>query len=517
MVHLNYRKRMKGLLAVAIAIAFVISGCSSNNGAASSSEPAPSGSASQAQPTNSAEPSPSELPPVELSWYYGVGAIQPDQQEVEDAVNQYLKENTKLNATVKLYAYDFGSYDQKMNTKVAANENMDILWTTAGWTLIYSQNVAKGAFLALDELLPEYAPHIYNEMMPKPFWEDVKYPEDQKIYAIPNYQVAATASGFVFRKDLVDKYDFDITTVKKTADLEPFLKALKENEPNVIPLAFQYKNGPDFDNDYRYFEWVWYDKNDPFTPVDIVRTPERQAYWELMHDWYEKGYVYKELATVKDFSALMQTGKVAVTTDVTFKPGGEVELKQANGGHDVVRQQITDVAFTGVTATMNAISRTSKHPERALMFLDLVNSDKTLYQLLCYGIQGKHYNEVDGYYQPIEGSGYNPGVDWVFGNQFNGLLREGQPKDLWEQTKKLNESAQLSPLYGFKFNPETIKTENAAMNSVEDEYRKMLDFGVADPQKILPKYLEALDKAGQAKVNAEIKKQFDEWKAANGK
>lgn len=517
MSFLNHRKHLKIWLSVVLVFAFIISGCSSNKNNGSSADPSSSPSKASTEPSSSAPASEAELPPVELSWYYGVGAIQPDQQEVEDAVNKYLKENTKLNATVKLYAYDFGSYDQKMNTKVAANENMDILWTTAGWTLIYSQNVSKGAFLALDDLLPEYAPHIYSEMMPKPFWEDIRYPEDHKIYAIPNYQVAATASGFVFRKDLVDKYNFDISTVKKTSDLEPFLKTLKENEPDVIPLAFQYKNGPDFDNDYRYFEWVWYNKNDPSTPVDIVKTPERKAYWELMHDWYEKGYVYKELATVKDFSALMKTGKVAVTTDVTFKPGGEVELKSANGGFDVVRQQITDVAFTGVTATMNAISKSSKNPERALMFLDLVNTDKTLYQLLCYGIKGKHYNEADGYYQPIEGSGYNPGVDWVFGNQFNGLLHEGQPKDLWEQTKKLNESAQLSPLYGFKFNPEPIKTENAAMNAVEEEYRKMLDFGVADPEKVLPKYIDALDKAGQAKVSAEIKKQFDEWRAANGK
>lgn len=497
----------KLLLALVTVAAFILSGCSKSTPEEGAS-PSPT-----TAPSESSEPGEAELPQVQLTWHYGIGALQPDQQEVEDAVNKYLKENTKLNATIKLVPIDFGSYDQKLNPMIAANESMDLMWTTQSWLGSYPNNVSNGAFLALDDLLPQYAPKTFNEMMPVKFWEDIKYPADHKIYAIPNYQIAATASGFVFRKDLVEKYGFDTTSVKQLSDLEPFLKTLKENEPDIIPLAFQ--NPPNFQNEYAYTGGVWFKKSDPTVPVDMM--PLDIEYWEIIHDWYEKGYVYPELAMIKDFNAFFNEGKVAVSTDLTFKPGGEEELKKVHGGHDVVMQRMTDVTFTGVNATMNAILKHSKNPERALMFLELVNTDKTLYHLLCYGIKGKHYNEVDGYYQAIEGSGYAPGIDWVFGNQFNGLLREGQPKDLWEQTKQLNESAELSPLYGFTFDQEPVKTENAAISAVNEEYSTILNFGVADPAETAPKYIEALEKAGKPKFDAELKRQLDAWLAANGK
>ncbi len=513
----GWKKGTQGLVIILLMLSLVISGCTKNGNNEPSAAPEETMAAGEtAAPTAEATAAP--LEPVELTWYYGTGAQQPDQQVVEDAVNKYLKEKTSLNVTLHLNAVDFGSYDQKLNPMIAANEDMDILWTTAGWLLIYTSNVAKGSFLALDELLPKYAPKIANEMMPASFWEDVKYPADQKIYAIPNYQIAATAQGFVFQKELVDKYKFDITTVKKTADLEPFLKTLKENEPGIIPLAFHGPRNPiDFGTDYKYSSSIWYDKDDPFTPVDLDKTPEKKAYWDLMHSWYDKGYLYQDLAIVKDFDALVKEGNIAVINDATFKPGGESELKVKFGGKDVVRQQMTDVSFTGVTATMNAISKNSKNPERALMLLELINTDKELYQLLCYGIVGTHYNVVDGVYQAIEGSAYAPGIDWVFGNQFNGLLRVGQPADLWEQTKRLNESAEVSPLYKFHFNADAMKTEEAAMNAVIDEYIPMLNFGVADPNVVVPKYLEALEKAGSLRFGEEVKKQLDAWIAGGKK
>lgn len=515
----NTNKALKSVLALIVVLSVVAGGCSSNNNGKDASSPASaSESSSPGASTEVAATLEAELPMVELKWHYGTGALQPDQQEVEDAVNEYLKNNTKLNATIDLIPYDFGSYDQKMNPMIAANEDMDILWTTQSWLLSYPQNVNKGAFLALDELLPQYAPKVAKEMMPEKFWEDIKNPADGKIYAIPNYQVAATAAGFVFRKDLVEKYNFDIASVKKTADLEPYLKLIRENEPDIIPFVFQdYRNTPDYGNDLRSSGWIWYYKNDPYTPVDLNKTPERLAFWNLMHSWYEKGYIYQDLATVKDYNAFIKAGNIAVSADVTFKPGGEAEMKTQNGGFDVVRQQLKESSFAGVASTMNAISRNSKNPDRALMFLELVNTDRTLYHLLCYGIKGKHYNEVDGYYQAIEGSGYNPGIDWVFGNQFNGLLREGQPKDLWEQTKTLNETAEVSPLYAFHFNSETVKTEEAATGAVHDEYLPMLNFGVADPAVVLPKYEEALEKAGQKKIDAEVKAQLDAWLEETGK
>ena len=502
------------LSVLAIAVMLVLAGCSNNNAKSEPSASAESSKTSQ-PPDGKGE---GELPPVELTWYYGTGQQQPDQQVVEDAVNKYLKDNTRLNATVKLKPIDFGSYDQKLNVAIASNDPMDIVWTTQSWLLKYQENIKKGAFLALDDLLPQYAPKVFNEVMPQKYWDDVRADTDGKIYAVPSYQLAAKAFGFVFQKRFVDKYGFDISTVKTEADLEPFLETLKKNEPGMIPFAFRPEDNGIADPDLRdYAGYITYNKNDPFKALNYYETPQYKAFLDLMHSWYQKGYIYQDSATVKDWNEFFRKGNVAVTTDVTSKPGADAEFPAANGGHETVSRTITSPIFYGVTATMNAISSKSKNPERAMMFLELVNTDQELYRLLSYGLKGKHYEDQDGYYKKADNSAYAPDIFWVFGNPNLSLLSPGQPKDLFDQIREYNEAAEVPPMTGFHFDDSNLKTEMAAVNAVKGEYIIPLQTGTADPNVVLPKFLEALKKAGYDKILAELNKQLAEWADKNGK
>ena len=71
---------------------------------------------------------------------------------------------------------------------------------------------------------------------------------------------------------------------------------------------------------------------------------------------------------------------------------------------------------------MIGISRTSKNPEKAFKFIELVNTDKDLYNLICFGIEGKHYNlDENGRVVFNDQGGYIPKACWKFGNQFNAL------------------------------------------------------------------------------------------------
>lgn len=45
-----------------------------------------------------------------------------------------------------------------------------------------------------------------------------------------------TEIGWVFKKDLVEKYNFDYKSVQTLKDLEPYLETLKENEPGITPV-----------------------------------------------------------------------------------------------------------------------------------------------------------------------------------------------------------------------------------------------------------------------------------------
>ncbi len=150
-------------------------------------------------------------------------------QIVNDAINEYLKK--KINATIKLVQIDWGAYNEKMNLMFSGGEACDLVFT-APWINNYFQLVNNESLLGLDELLPKYAPELWNDIKPE-FWNAVRV--KGTIYAVPNQQIWVKPWGFAARKDMVEKYNFDWQSVKKWEDLEPFLETLVKNEPDIIP------------------------------------------------------------------------------------------------------------------------------------------------------------------------------------------------------------------------------------------------------------------------------------------
>ena len=54
--------------------------------------------------------------------------------------------------------------------------------------------------------------------------------------------------------------------------------------------------------------------------------------------------------------------------------------------------QITNASARGA---MTAINKNSAHPEKAMEFLNLVNTDEYLRNLLNYGIEGVHWTKAE--------------------------------------------------------------------------------------------------------------------------
>jgi len=508
----NKRNGLRFTMALALGSALALTSACGNNNSNSNASPSPSGTPSGASASASGPASASsgtELKPVELTWYYPQNAENPDLKLVNDEVNKITQ--VKINATIKLKPIDFGNYEQKMNTIVASGEAFDLIWTS-NWLFKFDTNQKKGVFAPLDDLLNTVGKDLYATMQEK-FWNDAK--QEGSIYAVPNFQISASRPSFVLQKRFVDKYNFDTHSIKKIEDLEPFLKTIKENEPGITPFGTTrgFYSGLLYGIDSKVP--VYYDDKTYTVLPDI--TDELREYYKLVRSWYTKGYINEDAATLKSAADAYNKGTTAAWFDVTGKPGSEVEFKAADGGYDVVLVPLAQPVFTGAASTMNAISRTSKNPERAMMFLQLVNTDKELYNLLVYGIEGKHYTKLDDTYIKIDqDAGYFTNSDWVFGNVTNGYLPEGAPADKFEQTLKVNDEARVSPFSGFSFNSEPVKTEIANMQAVRDEYQASLGTGTLDPEKYLPIYEEKLKKAGSDVVVAETQKQLDEWLKQKG-
>ncbi|MFC4812523.1 ABC transporter substrate-binding protein [Paenibacillus sp. GCM10023250] len=528
----------KGLTALtaAFAVSLLLSGCGSNEGsggsanggngdggnaAANADNGGSNAGSTNAGAANGGSDS-LKLEPYTIKWFVPGSAAQKDQALVNEEVSKYLKD--KINASFDLEVIDWGSWADKMNLKFASSEPFDLMYT-ANWDG-FTTKIAQGNIIDITSLIDQYAQDAKAVIEPA-LLEGSKV--NGKNYGMPVNKEMATQFGVMLRKDLVDKYAIDITTIKTLQDLEPYYDIIKEKEPGVTP--FYLNKDTSLLNVWQNNNFDHYDDgagtltkgSTDFKLVMGLETPEAKAGYDLIHQWYQKGYVNKDAATLQDMSGGLKAGK-AFSFPEQLKPGKDAEVSTATGVQWVQVELTQPVIRTSDTqGSMASISRTSKDPARAMMFLNLLYTDKTLVNLIAFGIEGKHYKKVgDNTIDFADGvtaqtSGYNLNQAWLFGNQFNDFLWANEDPQKWEKFKTFNESAKNSPLLGFVFDPSNVKTEVAAITNVGKEFNPGLGTGTLDPNVYVPKYIDKLKAAGIEKVIAEEQKQLDAWRAAQSK
>lgn len=515
-------KRMKNRTwpgALLLALLLLLTACAGTDNTTKPQEAA--GGEGKAGQGNAAVEGNGELAPVELVWYYPQPAAQSDLATMEKALNE--RTQAAINATVKLKPIDFGEYTQKMNTIAASGEKFDIAWTS-NWNFDFVQNVHKGVFIPLDELLGEYAPELAAEL-PDFMWDMVKVGGD--IYGVPNYQSITGREGFIIPTAYAEKYGLQPESIRSWPEIEPFLEAIKTAEPDVWPLAVSRSGMFSYLINSQNIDTLPITNNPPIgfyrdaealELINVYASPEYREYTEIMREWYGKKYINHDAPTLKSTDDLTNAGKGIVSFSHGLNPGTEVGNKNNKfGGKDVLYVPLTEfiISSNPGIATVNAISKTSANPERAMMLLNLVNTDPELFNLLSYGVEGVHYDKLDERTIRInETAGYAPKSAWVFGNTFNGYLTEGQAPDTFEVQKATNESATPTRIVGFKFDSQSVTSEIANLQTVLDEYLPGLNTGAIDPATKLPEFLDRMEKAGIGKVMEEAQRQLNEWQVS---
>ncbi len=461
-----------------------------------------------------------EAKAVTLTWYYPGTYPQRDQDEVFAQFNTMLKQ--KMNVTIDFKPTPIGDYNQKMQAVIGSGEKYDLCFT-ANWINSYLHNVAKGAFVPLDDLFTKYAPKL-KASVPDKIWAAARV--NGKIYGIINYQVSAMTAGLLFQTGLLTKYTFDVTTVKKLEDIEPYLKAVRDGEPDLaeaLGVANTAGTTIGYLNQYFGFEEIGdraipgaiLDADPAMKVVNQFKTDRFRNWLKLMRDWYVKGYIMKDAIAVRDLDPNLTAAEIGVWFSGNYKPGGDAE-ESAHYGYPIMEIPISapELITSSITSTMHAISITSPNPERAMAFMELMNTDKAQYNLLAFGIEGKHYTKTGANaIAPVADSAYWPGTAWLHASTFNAFLLPGQSADVWEKTKTFNMTAKPSPIIGFSFNPEPVQPEISQCQSVRQEYLPALELGTVDPAKVLPEFLDKLEKAGAQKIIDEMQRQIDAWKA----
>lgn len=514
------KRFLKALLAVGLSLIVILAGCGGSNGGAGGT--GGGGDAPQAGGGSSDSPGGTAEPPYEIviAWFY-FGAEQRDTDLIAEEVSKITRE--KINATVKFMPLSIGAYTQQMNLVLSGNEKLDLL-------VVMSDNRAafinRGQLLELDDLLDRHGQAIKEAV--GDFLEAARV--GGKTYVVPTIRDFAASYGFNMRKDLVEKHGIDVSSIKTFEDVGNVLRLIKQAEPDVYPLVGMLPNTGIFG--FGHF------MDDPLgdelgvlpgydNEFQVVNRFEQDYYAEhlnLLHQWYKEGLIQPDIATYQGSRNELFYANKAFGWFNHLKPGYEIQAS-LEMGTDIVTVELTEpVATTATVLTINwGIPRNSQNPEKAMQMLNLMYSDPDIMNLLAWGIEGKHYvfNDDGTIRFPDgvdpDGHGYNYQLSWMWGNQFLTHVWQGNPPDIWEQTKAFNERAIKSAALGFNFDTTTVQTEFAAVTNVLEQFRVGLETGTLDPAKTLPDFINRLKAAGIEKIIQEKQRQLDEWRAANGK
>ncbi|GGO05280.1 ABC transporter substrate-binding protein [Saccharibacillus kuerlensis] len=450
--------------------------------------------------------------PVELIWYT-IGTPQKDVDTVMAEVSKYTTE--KIGATVTMKMIDWGDYQQKMQVLVASGEPMDIIFTSSGG-FDYVQNARKGAFMELDSLLDEHGQDLKSTINPA-FLEGSKV--DGHNYAIPANKELPQQEVWRFNKTLVDEYGLDISSVRTLDSLEPLLKTAKEKSPDITPFAMDKNYVPYVPYDYVIQNLPMAVKLDTtdYKIVNILETPEMKEALTTMHKYYKAGYIAPEAATTGSTGDLMNSGKWLLDRAQT-QPLADNSWS-ASYGYPVVSTPASDPIITNnsVQGSMMAISANSEYPEKAMQFLNLLNTDATLRNMVDSGIEGTHYKKTgDNRMENLPESKNYDMPSYSLGNNMLLYLNPNDPDNKWDEFEAFNESGTNSPILSFNFDPKNVSSELAAVQNVKEQFWSSLMTGTVDPETYLPQAIEKFNQAGLEKVMAEAQSQLDAWKAENG-
>lgn len=508
----------KKLLAMMLTSAMVISafaGCGQTEEQTNAESP----SIAETTVTNTTEESKVEEPKEirNVKWILR-GNQSEDHEKVMTAVNEILNEKYYLNLDLQPTANS--EIAQRLELMITSGEAFDLAYTNAK---TFNVNVEREAWLPLNDLLE-------NTEIGKKLME--VYPEflldygtvDGTIYALPNYQKIYTQYCAFVPKELADKYGLDPDAKYDTLeDMEPFMQKVLEGEQNIWPLAvskgsaYDYAFGKPVDTLVNGFV---VERDDAEYKVIPNYEQETLLYAKRkLNEYFHKGYIREDVATVVDDSADLMAGRYAIYLGV-HKPGGEVDHGAKYGGEYYMipfGEPILD--YNGAIGTMTAINVNSEDPEAALEMLYVMWTDPEVYNMCLFGLEGEHYTKVaaDRVEQP-EGNKYNMAgtYGWQLGNQFNAWKMKGQADDVWTVTEELNSSAELSHLSGFTYSTADIQAELAIYNSTLEQYGYSFIYA-KDFDAWLAESSKALKESNEGLVIENLQKQVDAWRAANGK
>ncbi len=443
----------------------------------------------------------------DLVWYM-IGSAPNDLDKVMTEVSKITKE--KIGVGVKMYQVTNADYPKKIQTMLNSGEEFDLCFINQ----MQLDNIRKGNFYELSDMLQKQGKDMV-ENIPAEVFDLAKI--DGKLYGIPTYKETAWQNTWMVNAQIAEKYNIDYSQITTLEEMEPLLQKVKDGEgAGFLPLM-PYSAGMIGVTPYEFVgDTIFGTKLNFENPTDVdhkivnvYETEEAKDHLRTMRDYYQKGFLPQDVTGNSDAE---KKGTWFLNLNA-YQPEYEISDSAAKGYQIDVVYRHTPVMSNTIGA-MNAIPVSCKRPEKVMEFLNLVNTDSEIRNMIGYGIKGVHYNLNEDGKRVLTQQGkdnYGTMPQYALGNLLITDLSENDRNGKWERFAEYNESAIESPLKGFFFDSRSVKTEVAAMENVISQYKKDLLFGRVDPEVVLPEFLQKLKDVGSDKVQAEMQRQYDEF------
>lgn len=403
------RKAFKQLVAVLLTAACVISGCASNGGGTQTTG-TQSGETTAGTQEQQAASTDGEVKTITI---FNSGGTVP---EFKDPVASQIQEKTGFKME---YVDGAGAVEEKLNLMLSGQTYPDIVYLDSASPVRKAYEEA-GALIGLKDLIEQYGPDIkemYGDLLIR--FES----EDGEIYGLgdwydldpdPNVMVMIK---YDLLKEVVGQERADNHEQPFTQDeFIQLLHDFKEKFPTIdgvesIPFSIEGK-GWDVSMCLGMFGIVeYYTGNDKIEHK--VRDPQFKEMVQMLNQLYREGLLDKDWVTL-DWNQLEEKitkGYTFCTVDSNWIATRPNQSLRVQGGEDADFRSYK-VVGNGVTAdetTYNSrntlgwgdwcITKNCKDPVAAMQFCNFMASEEGQY-LTLWGVEGEHWDYVDGKHQP---------------------------------------------------------------------------------------------------------------------
>ena len=538
------KNRFIALFAAACMVVSLAAGCGNSEGSgdASTNQGGDANSAQASDDGGSADEGTADAGNEDIAeinmLYLSMGPIPSGLQAVEDAINEITE--AEINTHVAITMIETGNYEQQVNLMTSSNEKIDLMVTMPAGSASFQNMASQGQLMDIADLIPEYGQGILDTVGNLIKGTTI----GDRVYGVTTYRSLVTSVYLVMRTDVLEDLGLleDAQNIKSLDDYEKILEAVHSSEEYsnlscIVPsdaagtclgLGGFYLASDSFADATTYDQLgdlnkiisINPDGSDP-TVKNNFATEEYRAIYDKMHDWYEKGYVYKDSTTNQEQAEQLVKSNVAFSYFSQSEIGVESSKEQACGmPMTCVLVKTPMISTSNCTKFVWAVPSVATEPEAAVKFLNMMYTDERIANLLAWGIEDVNYvMGDDGMAHFVEGEDANNNAyhtaDFLYGNQFLVHPWEGQGADIRERAKAEMDAIEYSAYFGFTCDTNDLSTQLSTVRNALDEYQAGIDSGISDPG-VYDEFLAKLEAAGIQDIIDAYQTQLDEWLASNG-